>query len=143
MLSDLRLACRTLAKSPGFAITAVGALALGIGSNTAIFSLGNQVRLNPAGVSQPDRVVALRIRYDKLALRSISASVPDFADVRNSTRLFESAALLDRGDFNYTGSTVPERLQGASVSYDWFRVFGARPLLGRIFTAEEDKPNAN
>jgi hypothetical protein len=60
----------------------------------------NQVLLNPAGVSQPGRGVALRIRYDKLALRSISASVPDFADVSNSMNLFESAALVGDGDFN-------------------------------------------
>ena len=64
MLSDLRVAWRTLRKMPGFTVTAATALALGIGANAAIFSLVNQVLLNPAGISQPGRVVALRVRYD-------------------------------------------------------------------------------
>src|ERR1039457_3576840 len=143
MLIDLRIAIRTLLKSPGFSVTAVAALALGIGANTAIFSVVNEVLLNPAGVSDPQRVVAIRVKYDKLAMKSIPVSVPDFADVQNSKQLFESAAVLDNGDFNYTGSGVPERLQGASISYRWFDVFGAKPRIGRLFQAEEDKPNAN
>ena len=143
MLSDFRVALRTLLKSPGFAFTAIAALALGIGANAAIFSLVNQVLLNLAGVSQPDRVVALRARYDKLNLKSIGVSAPDFADVRNSRQLFEHAALIGVNTFNYTGGDAPEPLQGASVSLEWFDVFGAKPLLGRVFTAQEDQPNAN
>ena len=143
MSSTLRITCRTLAKSPAFSLTAIAALALGIGANTAIFSVVNQVLLNPAGVSKPDRVVALRVKYDKLALRSIVVSVPDFADVQKSTQLFESAAIVGPGDYNYTGAGVPERLQGASVSVQWFDVFGAKPRLGRLFEASEDQPNAN
>src|ERR1700690_510724 len=96
MPSDLRIACRTLAKSPGFTVTAVAALALGIGANTAIFSVVNQVLLNPAGVSHPERIVSLRVKYDKLALNSIPVSVPDFSDVHKSTQLFESGAILSQ-----------------------------------------------
>ena len=143
MLSDLRITCRTLAKSPAFSLTAVAALALGIGANTAIFSVVNEVLLNPAGVSDPGRIVALRVKYDKLALKSIPVSVPDFADAQKSIEVFESGAILGDGEFNYTGSGMPERLQGASVSVQWFDVFGAKPRLGRVFTPEEDKPNAN
>lgn len=143
MISALRITCRTLAKSPAFSITAVAVLALGIGANTAIFSVVNQVLLNPAGVSDPQRIVALRVKYDKLALRSIVVSVPDFDDVHKSTQLFESGAILGPGDYNYTGSGIPERLQGATVSLQWFDVFGAKPRLGRLFQPEEDKPNAN
>src|SRR5260370_1546847 len=87
MLSDLRRTCRTLAKSPAFSLTAVAALALGIGANTAIFSVVNEVLLNPAGVTNPERIVSLRVKYDKLALRSIPVSVPDFSDVQKSTQL--------------------------------------------------------
>lgn len=141
--TDLRIACRTLARTPGFTLTAVAALALGIGANTAIFSVVNEVLLNPAGVANPDQIVELRVKYDKLALRSIPVSVPDFADVQNSTQMFETAAVLGEGDYNYTGSGAPERLQGATVSLHWFDVFRAAPRLGRIFTADEDKPNAN
>src|SRR6266699_1937572 len=102
MIYALRITFRTLAKSPGFSLTAIAALALGIGANTAIFSVVNQILLNPAGVSDPQRIVALRVKYDKLALKSIGVSVPDFADVQNSAQLFESAAILSDGDFNFT-----------------------------------------
>jgi len=141
--SDIRIAARVLSKSPGFAITAVVALALGIGANTAIFSVVNQVLLNPAGVSDPARLAVLRVKYDKLALKSISVSVPDFADVHNSAQIVEAGAILGEGDYNYTGSVVPERLRGAAVSVQWFDVFGVKPRLGRVFQPEEDKPNAN
>lgn len=143
IFSDLRITCRTLAKSPAFTVTSIAALALGIGANTAIFSLVNQVLLNPAGVANPDRIASLRAKYDKLALRSIPVSLPDFDDVHNSTQVFESGAVEQPGNFNYTGSGVPERLQGSSVSLQWFDVFGAKPRLGRVFQPEEDKPNAN
>jgi predicted permease len=139
----MRYAVRTLLKTPAYTLVALLTLALGIGANTAIFSVVNQVLLNPSGVSDPSRVVAVRVKYDKLALRNIGVSIPDFADVLHSTQQFESAALLDSGDFNYTGSGVPERLNGASVTYRWFDVFGARPALGRVFQPEEDRPNAN
>jgi predicted permease len=143
MISDLRLACRTLAKSPAFAFTAAAALALGIGANTTIFSVINQVLLNPAGVDHPSGVVATRVRYEKLALHSINVSLPDFKDVQNSTQVFEAAAILRGGTFNYTASGGPEKLDGASVSADWFRVFGAKARLGRTFVPQEDQPNAN
>ncbi len=140
---DSRYALRTLLKTPGYTAVAIATLALGIGANTAIFSVVNQVLLNPAGISHPERIVSLRVRYDKLALHNIGVSIPDFADVLHSTQQFESAALIDRADFNYTGSTVPERLQGASVTWPWFDVFGAKAQLGRVFRPEEDRPNAN
>src|ERR1051325_9573546 len=84
MLSDFRVAGRALRKSPGFAATGIAALALGIGANAPIFSLGNQILLTPAGIAHPDRVVALRAKYDKLNLHSISVSARDFADIRDS-----------------------------------------------------------
>jgi predicted permease len=143
LLKDARYAVRTLSKTPAYTLVALATLALGIGANTAIFSVVNQALLNPTGIADPGRIVALRVSYDKLALRNISVSIPDFADVLHSSQHFESAALMDRGDFNYTGSAVPERLRGASVTYRWFEVFGARPALGRVFRAEEDRPNAN
>src|SRR5579859_5068786 len=97
MLSDLRFACRTLAKSPGFALTSIAALALGIGANSAIFSLVNQLLLNPPGFTNPERIVAVRAKYDKLSLKSIPLSVPDFADIRNSTQIFGHTALSTGG----------------------------------------------
>lgn len=143
MLSDLRIAFRTLKRNPGFACVAIAALALGIGANTGIFSIVNALLLHPAGIAEPERVVAIRVRYNKLNLRSIGPSAPDLADVRDNRMLFEHAALWSEGDFNYTGQDMPQRLQGAAVSAEYFDVFGARPRLGRLFRPEEDQPNAN
>jgi predicted permease len=141
--SELRFAARTLRKSPAFTLTAVAALALGIGANTAIFSLVNQVLLNPPGVSNPDRVVAVRCKYDKLALKSIGVSATDFADVRGARNMFDQAAMCDQGDLNFTTEHGPVRMQGATVTAHWFDVFGAKPRLGRTFSEDDDQPGAN
>lgn len=143
MLADLRIAFRTLKRSPGFAAVAVAALALGIGANTGIFSIVNALLLHPAGIADPERVVAVRVRYYKLNLRNIGPSAPDLADVRDDRSVFEHAALWDDADFNYSGHDLPQRLQGAVVSAEWFDVFGAKPRLGRLFRPEEDQPHAN
>ncbi len=143
MLSDLRIAFRTLQRSPGFALVAIAALALGIGANTAIFSIVNALLLHPAGIANPERVVAVRVRYVKLNLLSIGPSAPDLADVRDNRALFEHAALWNDMDFNYAGQDLPQRLQGAAVSAEYFDVFGARPRLGRLFRPEDDQPKAN
>jgi len=140
---NLRYGVRTLAKSPGFAAIAIATLALGIGANTAIFSVVNGLFLHPPGVSQPDRVVVQRVRYLKLGLTNIMVSAADFARMRDSRQVFQSAALADTGDFNYSAGEFPQRLRGANVSWQWFQVFGARPILGRVFTRQEDQPNAN
>ncbi len=143
MWSDIRYAARTLVKSPVFALTAIAALALGIGANTAIFSVFNGLMLHPAGVSEPDRVVVTRVKYDKLNLKSIPVSAPDFADIRRGEQVFSAAAAMVEADYNYTGGDWPERLEGAQVTWQWFSVFGARPELGRVFRPEEDQPKAN
>jgi predicted permease len=132
-----------LLKSPGFTLIAVLTLALGIGANTAIFSVVNGLFLHPPGVTGPDRVVVQRVRYGKLGLKSISVSAPDFAQVRDSKQVFQYAALENVSGFNYTEGPFPQRLEGAMVSWQWFDVFGARPILGRVFTPDEDQPNAN
>ena len=143
LFQDVRYGLRMLARNPGFTVVAMVTLALGIGANTAIFSVINGLFLHPPGVVHPERVVALRVRYTKLGLNNIVVSAPDYAQVRNSKRIFASAALEDTADFNYAAREWPERLQGAVVSWEWFDVFGAKPLLGRVFTPEEDQPKAN
>jgi predicted permease len=140
---DLRFAIRLLAKAPGFAIIAILTLALGIGANTAIFSVVNGLFLHPPGITHPKQIVALRVRYDKLGLNNIVASAPDFAQVRDSKNIFAATAIESTTDFNHTGEQFPERLHGAKVSSQWFDVFEARPILGRVFAPEEDQPNAN
>jgi predicted permease len=140
---ELRFGIRRLAKTPAFTIVAVLTLALGIAANTAIFSVINSLFLHPAGVSDPARLLAIRVKYEKLNLKSIDASLPDFANVRDSKQMFSSAAAMEMADYNYAGNGLPERLMGANVSWQWFQTFGARPLLGRVFRPEEDQPGAN
>ncbi len=143
MWTDIKIAIRTLAKSPTFAVTTILALALGIGANTAIFSVINGLLLHPAGLPDADRLLAIRCKYDKLNMKSISISATDFADVRDSEKIFSSAAMVDLTDFSYVAQDLPERLPGAQVTWKWFEVFGVKPLLGRAFLPEEDQPGAN
>jgi predicted permease len=140
---DLRYAARQMMRSPGFSLTVILTLALGIGANTAIFSLANQLLLHPVGIDHPERLVAIREHYDKLNLRNIPISAPAFKDTLNSRQIFEHAAAAEQVDFNYSDGSTVQRLQGAIVSSEWFDVFGAKPVLGRVFTADEDQPNAN
>jgi predicted permease len=143
LIQDIRYGLRALMKSPGFAIIAILTLALGIGANTAIFSVVNTLFLHPPGVAQPDRVVVQRARYGKLGLKNIVVSVPDYAQVRDSKNIFATAAIEAPGSFNYTASAYPLELKGAMVSWQWFDVFGAKPIVGRVFSPDEDQPKAN
>jgi hypothetical protein len=143
LLRDLRYAGRNLLRSRGFAILAVLIMALGIGANTAVFSLVNQILLHPPGVSEPQRIVVLRTHYEKLNVDAVMASGPAFADARANKQLFEHVGASRQMSFNYTTQTGPVGLPGASVSAEWFDVFGARPAIGRVFVAGEDQPNAN
>ncbi|MDR5726045.1 MAG: ABC transporter permease [Terriglobia bacterium] len=143
LLHDLRYALRQLRKSPGFTLTALLTLALGIGATTAIFSLIQAVLLHPAGIGDPARVMALRVRYSHLNLASIGVSVPDFADALSLKKQVEYAALEQSGSFNSMVDGRTQHLSAANVTWQWFNVLGARPILGRTFTADEDQPNAN
>ncbi|MBZ5562750.1 MAG: ABC transporter permease [Acidobacteriia bacterium] len=143
VIQDLRYGMRMLANHPGFTAVAVLTLALGIGANTAIFSVINGLLLHPVGVSDPDRLLAIRVKYDMLNLKSIVISPTDFADVRDSKQVFSSAAILDNADFTYLAGDLPERLLGAKVSWQWFEVFNAQPLLGRTFRASDDQPGSS
>ena len=144
IVQDLRYTMRQLVKNPGFTATAVLTLALGIGANVAVFSVINASLLNPSGIPHPDRIVAVRAKYSVGDLKNISISPPDFGDAVAGKNIFTSAAVMQNTNFNYTASgTTPERLTGASVSWQWFDVFWARPYLGRVFNPEEDQPGAN
>jgi predicted permease len=144
MIQDLRYALRQLRKSPGFTFTSILTLGLGMGATMAVFSVMNAVLLNPSGIPHPKDVVALRAKYAFGDLANINISSTDFGDAVSAKNIFTSAAVLVGEDFNYTsGDSIPQRLSGAMVSWQWFDVFWAHPYLGRVFRPEEDQPKAN
>ena len=139
-LADVRHSIRLLLKAPGFLLVAVAALALGIGANTAIFSVVNVVLLQPLPYPEPDRI--MRIAREFKGGRGDSTSIPKFMAWRRS-QAFDSMALYDfvGPGLNLGGGDRPEQVKGVHVSADYFRVFGVAPALGRSFTQEEDLPN--
>jgi len=140
LLQDIRYAGRTLRRSPGFMATAIVALALGIGANTAIFTVINTVLLQPLSYPEPDRIVQLMRRTPEG--NSQGTSIPKFMVWRQRTEVFQSMAVYDfeGPGINITGGDRPEQIQGIHVSAGYFGVFGASLEIGRTFTEEEDRP---
>lgn len=140
LITDIRQSVRVLLKSPGFTAIAVGALALGIGANTAIFSVVNGVMLKPLPYPEPDRIMALIRSYPNGGYGA-SVSIPKFMAWRQND-VFEAVAAYGQAGtgMNLGDSDHPEDVKGSHVSMDFFRVFGGQPLLGRTFSADEDLP---
>jgi putative ABC transport system permease protein len=134
---DLRYSFRMLWKSPGFTLIAIFALALGIGANTAIFSVVNAVLLRPLPYKEPDQ---LAILWEKAATQDTSVSYPNFQDWREQNQSFEQLAAFRRDSFNLVGSGEPERLAGRMASASFFSTLGANLYKGTDFPAAEDKP---
>src|SRR5689334_8082256 len=143
IFTDIRFGLRILLKQPGFTLVAVITLALGIGANTAIFSLVNSILLRPLPFREPDRLVRMLQASPKLGLSSWGVSQADFAAYREQNRSFESIAIYNNGATNLTGAGEPERLPIAVVTADFFKVFGVNPLLGRTFAEGEDVKGKN
>ena len=137
LLQDIRYAVRTLVKNPGFTIVAVLTLALGIGANTALFSVVNGVLLNPLPFSAPDQLVALYA--NRVHLEHASISYPNFLDWQRENHAFVSLAAFRPDDFNLTGAGEAEHIRGEMVSADFFPTLGVNPELGRWFSSEEDR----
>ncbi len=140
LASDLKHSFRMLRQSPGFTAAAVSALALGIGANTAIFSVINAVLLKPLPYPQPDRIVVLMNSSPQGS--GPAASVPKYNIWRRQTQVLEDVAAYDTGGpgLNVSGGDRPEQLKGIHVSYEFFHLFGAGTVLGRTFTPDEDRP---
>jgi putative ABC transport system permease protein len=141
LLQDIRFGLRMLLKSPSVSIVATIALALGIGANTAIFSVVNAVLLRPLPFPHPDTLVSLFETDTQRGQQRGSHSYPNFFDLRSQNTVFERVASYTSGDFIMTGRGEPARLQGAVVTADLFPLLGVAPMLGRTFHPDEDKPS--
>lgn len=137
---DLRYAVRLLGRAPAFTLIAAITLALGIGANTAIFSVLDAVLLRPLPVREPGRVVAIHDSFARLGLAAISVSAPDFRDYSSRRDLFESTAAVNGAAYTLAASGRAERLEGMQVTAGWFATVGVRPAIGRPFTAGEEQP---
>jgi predicted permease len=137
LIQDLKYAARVLLKSPGFVAIAVLTLALGIGANTALFSVVNGVLLRPLPYTRPSELVVLS---EKTAnFESSSISYPNFLDWQRSNSSFTSIAAYRSDDFSITGSGEAERVRVGMVSAGFFEILGVNPARGRLFTADEDR----
>ncbi len=137
--TDLRFAWRSLWKHPALTVIAASALALGIGANTAIFSVVHAVLLAPLPYPEPDRIVRLIDTNPQANLPRFPSAPPDFADWRAQNRVFSELTAMRRGNVNLTGEGDPERLVGARVSADFFPLFRVPAELGRTLLPEEDR----
>ena len=138
-LKDLKHSLRMFAKSPAFTLAAVAALTLGIGVNTAIFSVVNAVLLKPVSFPDPDRLVVLMTTSPQGT--GGGASPAKFQHFREQSAVVQDVSAYRTGVVNYTGGSMPEQLRSAQVSADFFRLFGAPIVRGRPFSTEEDLPD--
>ena len=143
LMGNLRYAVRQLWRARTFTIVTILTLALGVGANTAIFSVVQAVLLHPAGVDDPARVASFHVRYAQLNLPSIGVSAPDLGDAASLNSIVESAAMVSQTSFNATFDGRTQHLRVGMATWKWFQVFGAEPILGRTFVPEEDQKGAN
>jgi putative ABC transport system permease protein len=137
---DLRYMVRTLRRAPGFALTAIPVIALGIGATTAAFSVADFVLLRPLPFPQPERLV--HVWQSLPGYPHLEPSAANYRDWKRLSRSFKAIGALQAISLNLVGPAGPERLEGAAVSADLFPLLGVRPLLGRLFTASEDQDGA-
>jgi putative ABC transport system permease protein len=140
MFQDLRFGARMLFKTPGFTFVAALTLALGIGANTAIFSVVNAVLLRPLPFPEPERIVRLWESHPPTNLPQFSVAFPTFLDWRNQSQVFTQMAAYREDGFNLQASNETMRVNGARVTVDFFSVLGVMPAAGRVFTTPEDTP---
>jgi predicted permease len=140
LIQDLKYGLRMLAKNPGFTAVAIITLGLGIGANTALFSVVNGVLLNPLRYAEPDRLVALYSRTADSPRWSIS--YPNFLDWVRDNRSFSALAAYRGDDFNLTGMGEPERVTAEMISASFFPLLGVKTVIGRSFLPEEDQVGA-
>jgi predicted permease len=138
LLQDLRYGARMLRKNPGFTAVAVLTLALGIGANTAIFSVVNAVLLSPLPYADADRLVMVKEILPNISPQPFEVSGPDITHIQKLNHVFEGVAGFREWTYEFSGSGEPERVAANRVSSDLFRVLGVPPIVGRAFTADEE-----
>src|SRR6185503_4834646 len=144
MVQDVRFGLRMLVKNPGFTLLVVIMLALGIGANTAIFTVVDAALLRPLPYKNPDRLVQIWETRQLGESKQLDASYPDYLDWSQPTEIIDGICGYTGwgGSFTLTGRGESERIEGSRVTAGFFSVLGVEPLLGRSFLPEEDKPGA-
>src|SRR5688500_10689564 len=142
-MHDLRYSLRMLRKHPGFSLTVIVTLALGIGANTTIFSVVNAVLMEPLPYTEPDRLVRLWESNPAQARTEAAVSVPNFQDWQSQQSVFEQLAASELTTFNLTGSGEPQRIPAARITANLIPMLGVTPLVGRSFLPEEEKGGHN
>jgi putative ABC transport system permease protein len=137
LLQDIRYGLRMLVRKPTFMIVAILTLALGVGANTAIFSIVNAVLLRSLPFPDPDRLVRIYFNNPGVGLRGVRFSVPEYDDLGKQTDVFEDVSVVVYGPTNLTGAKQPEHLEMMEVSPNYFSMLGAAPELGRLFGHED------
>src|SRR5580698_490627 len=140
MFSDVRYALRGIRRAPLFAMVAILSLAIGIGANSAIFSVVNALLLRPLPYPDPDRLAILWLRSPGINIPQDWPSPGEYIDVQNENHSFEEMALAQGRTFVLTGREQPERIFGARTQSSLLEMLGAKPLLGRLLLPEDDKP---
>jgi hypothetical protein len=137
LLQDVRYAVRMLRKKPTFTIVAVLTLALGVGANTAMFSIVNAVLLRSLPYREPDRLVRIFFNKPGVGLRDVQFSVPEFDDLKSRAGIFEDVSTVGGGSVNLTGGSQPERLELAVTHPNFFSMLGTNPQVGRLFGPQD------
>src|SRR5271155_848512 len=139
-VQDLRVGLRMLRKSAGFTVVAVVTLALGIGANTAIFSIVNAVLLRSLPYPDPDRLVRIFFNEPGVGLRDVRFSKPELDDLQTRSGVFEDVTPIFEGTENLTGTQQPERVEGVNASFTYFSMLGVVPQIGRLYGPQDFTP---
>ncbi len=136
---DLAYALRAILRRPGVPFAVVTLIAFGIAANSTVFSIVDSILFHPRGYLNADRLVSLTQNFGKSAVRDVDFSIFELRDLRSESQTIEEIAAIWSGNGNLSGSDHPERIEFAAVSGNYFRVLGAKPLLGRVFTPAEER----
>src|ERR1700724_1604647 len=141
LIQDIRFSARLMRKRPGMTFLVIAALVLGIGINSAVFTVVNAVLIRPLPFPDPDRVTLILTKSYQFP--NMPVSYPEFLDWKKQSHSFETIVALRFLNINLTGYGTPEHLKGIRTSVSFFKVLGMRPFLGRDFIEDDDRPGAD